>query len=43
VDGRNVLMRCFIKHHAIRSHVVVEVQLHAFLTSALDGGDQEDM
>jgi hypothetical protein len=28
-----------IKHHATKTHWGVEVQLHAFLTSALDGGE----
>jgi len=26
-------------HHAMNTHVGVEVQLHAFSTSALDGGE----
>ena len=29
---------CLINHHATKSHRGVEVQLHAFLTSASDGG-----
>jgi hypothetical protein len=33
------LSLCLIKHHAIKIYVEVEVWLHAFLTSVLDGGD----
>ena len=28
---------CLIKHHTTKSYVLVKTQLHAFLTSALDG------
>jgi hypothetical protein len=30
---------CLVKHRAIKTYVKVEVQLHVFLTSAVDGGD----
>jgi hypothetical protein len=33
------LSLCLTKHHAMKTHWGVEVQLHAFLTSALDGGE----
>jgi len=30
---------CLTKHHAMTTYRGMEVQLHAFLTSALDGGE----
>jgi hypothetical protein len=30
---------CLTKHHTMKMHGGVEVQLHAFLTSAVDGDD----
>jgi len=30
---------CFSKHHVMKAHARVEVQLHAFLNSALDGAE----
>jgi hypothetical protein len=30
---------CLTKHHAMKTYWGVEVQLHAYLTSALDGGE----
>jgi hypothetical protein len=33
------LSMCFIKHHTMKMYRGVEVQLHTFLTSALDGAE----
>jgi hypothetical protein len=33
------LSLCLIKHHAMKKYWGVEVQLHVFLISALDGGE----
>jgi hypothetical protein len=33
------VVKCLIKHHAMKTYCGVKVQLHAFLTSALDGGE----
>jgi hypothetical protein len=33
------LSLCLTRHHAIKTYWEVEVYLHAFLTSALDGGE----
>jgi len=32
-------MLCLTKHHAMKTHSGVKVQIHAFLTSALAGGE----
>jgi predicted PolB exonuclease-like 3'-5' exonuclease len=33
------LLLCLTKHHTMKTYVGVEIQLHAFLTSGLDGGE----
>jgi hypothetical protein len=33
------LSLCLTKHHAVKTSFGVEERLHAFLTSALDGGE----
>jgi hypothetical protein len=33
-----MLVSCLIKHHATNTYGKVEIKLHAFLTSAQDGG-----
>jgi hypothetical protein len=38
--GKKVkLSLCLTKHHAMKTYWGMEVYLHAFLTSALDGGE----
>jgi hypothetical protein len=39
VKGKKVKSLCLTKHHAMKTYWEVEVQLHASLTSALDGGE----
>jgi hypothetical protein len=34
-----MLFLCLTKHHTIKKYWGVEVQIHTFLTSALDGGE----
>jgi hypothetical protein len=36
------LSLCLTKHRAMKTYLGVEVELHAFLTSALDGGEWTD-
>jgi hypothetical protein len=33
------ILLCLIKHYVMKMGVGVEVELHVFLTSALDGGE----
>jgi len=33
------LFLCLTKHHAMKTYGGVELQIHAFITSALDGGE----
>jgi hypothetical protein len=33
------MVQCLIDHHIMKTGGVVEVQLHAFLTPALDGSE----
>jgi hypothetical protein len=35
-----VVSLCLTKHHAMKTYWEVELQLHAFLTSALEGGGE---
>jgi hypothetical protein len=32
-------IQCLVKQHTMKTDEVVEVELHAFLTSAVDGGE----
>jgi hypothetical protein len=36
--GKGEVALCLTKHHAMKTYCGVEVQYHAFLTYALDGG-----
>jgi hypothetical protein len=38
-EGKVKLSLCLTKYHAMKTYWGVEVQLHAFLISALDGGE----